>query len=75
MYSLFVSAEGGGKAGLVYVFFRSMYPVMWSLKGGWNYRVELSLQPCYIVLNYIKVSLLWLLIFGTKFHMVVLLNI
>eukprot|EP00465_Bigelowiella_longifila_P009463 CAMPEP_0185264324 /NCGR_PEP_ID=MMETSP1359-20130426/21957_1 /TAXON_ID=552665 /ORGANISM="Bigelowiella longifila, Strain CCMP242" /LENGTH=129 /DNA_ID=CAMNT_0027852801 /DNA_START=168 /DNA_END=554 /DNA_ORIENTATION=- len=35
MYSLFISAQGGGKAGLLYVFFRSMYPVMWSLKGEW----------------------------------------
>jgi len=56
-HALLVDPEVSGYMGWVAVAARLLFPVLWSLDGHWNWKVELSTQPYYCVLMYFLFSL------------------
>tara|TARA_B100000524_G_C23648219_1_gene369234 strand:- start:479 stop:1099 length:621 start_codon:yes stop_codon:yes gene_type:complete len=65
-YALFISAPGTLVGGLVYLICRLFFPIIWSLKGKWTVWMEMSTQPCYLVMGFWKASLLFKLFTGTQ---------
>eukprot|EP00931_Biecheleriopsis_adriatica_P001597 TRINITY_DN101997_c0_g1_i1.p1 TRINITY_DN101997_c0_g1~~TRINITY_DN101997_c0_g1_i1.p1 ORF type:complete len:192 (+),score=32.19 TRINITY_DN101997_c0_g1_i1:69-644(+) len=59
LYAVFCNAHAAGVLGIIYVVFRFLYPIFWSMKGRFSLLVELSTQPNYAVQYWFLVSLLW----------------
>eukprot|EP00929_Paragymnodinium_shiwhaense_P123782 TRINITY_DN98034_c0_g1_i1.p1 TRINITY_DN98034_c0_g1~~TRINITY_DN98034_c0_g1_i1.p1 ORF type:complete len:195 (-),score=13.76 TRINITY_DN98034_c0_g1_i1:27-611(-) len=64
LYAVFCNARVAGVLGIVYVAFRCIYPILWSIHGRFTLLVELSTQPCYLVQGWYLVSLLYTAVSG-----------
>jgi len=57
LHALLVDPAVSHVLGWVAVIARLFFPILWSLDGTWNWKVELSTQPYYLVLNYFMFAL------------------
>jgi hypothetical protein len=58
LHAVFVCPKVSTVMGAIAVVARAMFPIFWSVKGGWNMLVEVSTQPYYLVVFYFLVALL-----------------
>ena len=65
-YALFISAPGTLVGGAIYLSARCFFPLICSYHGQWTPWVEMSTQPCYLVMGFWKASLLFKLFTGTQ---------
>merc|ERR1712187_216609 len=64
LYAVFCNPRAAGVLGLVYVGFRLVYPVLWSINGRFTILVELSTQPNYMVVGWYYASLFYTAVSG-----------
>merc|ERR1712113_1161508 len=65
LYAVFCNPHAAGVLGYIYVLFRFLYPIFWSVNGRFSILVEISTQPNYMVQGWFIMNLLYMAVTGT----------
>jgi len=65
LHAVFVDPHRSASLGWFWLFFRLLFPILWSAKGAWNVLIEISTQPNYAICSYFLVALAYKAISGS----------